>query len=101
MPAHLNNALTAADYAEAATVEYPKPGRTGFTASVSEAGVYYQLAYIARGENTRTWEFSEHLTPPAFMSFTDTLREGLPDGSRFGGIRFRSSGTTPARVSVA
>lgn len=112
MPAQgLNFALTTDTYTDANTVVFPTP-RDAFSVQVSNAAIFYTLAYILpidprdHARNARmqslAWDFMEHHTVQALLVFTDAVREGLPDGSWFAGIKVRSAATdVPARVTIA
>lgn len=100
MPPNLNNVPTQATYVAALTVTFPR-GRAGFTVTVNTAAVFYQLAYFMPGDREPSWVLAENNLAAVFASFRDVEAEGLPAGSQFGGIRFRSLGTTPGIVSVA
>lgn len=100
---NLNLASTQNTYAEALTVQFPF-ARSTFSAQVSNAGVYYQLAIQPPSGSYRdvSWEAAEHNTTPALLTFRSPEDEGFPAGSRFAGVRFRSAAlNTPAVITVA
>lgn len=99
--AYLNNAATVDDFTDSLTVEFAY-GRPSFSAQVANAAVMYALAYIMDGQRGVTWMPDEHYTVQSLLTFADPQGEGLPPGSRFGGIKVRSAATgKPARVTVA
>lgn len=99
----LNNTPTQDVYTTAVQTIFTKP-RPSFSLNVTNAAVVYQLMYIGADQvNTRdiTTESLEHFIPPSFNRFSNPEGEGLPEGSRFAGIRIRSAViATPARVTV-
>lgn len=88
----LNNAqVTVEAYTDARTVTFPPRG--GFAVQVHNNAVYYQLAYVMPGARGEDWEGQEHHTVQSLLTFSDPGGEGLPDGAKFTGIRFRRAGT--------
>lgn len=98
---NLNNVATQDAYVDALTVEFPFP-RPAFSANVTNAAVFYQLAIIAPGGRDSAWHPLEHVQTPAYLNFRDPESEGFPPNTKFAGIRFRSAAAgVPAQVSVA
>lgn len=88
-------------YEDATTVAFSY-ARPSFSVQVYNAGVYYQLGALSPGRRDIDWEVGEHFSGPALLSFRDPAAEGLPPGSQFAAIRFRSSAAgVPAAVTVA
>lgn len=101
--ANLNLALTQNAYVDALTVQFPF-ARSTFSAQVSNAGVYYQLAIQPPGGSYRdvSWEPLEHNSNPALLTFDSPENEGFPKGSLFAGVRWRSGAAgVPAVITVA
>lgn len=99
--AQLNNTETQNSYVDALTVEFPFM-RPGFSLDISNATVYYQLAYMMPGDRQPVWQALETVKLPTLNSFNNPVMDGLPAGSLYGGIRLRSAIiNTPARVTVA
>lgn len=101
--AGLNNVATGNNYSDALTVLFAYARPRGFTVQVSNAAVFYRLAYLMPGMRAPDWEAGEHfIQTTGIVSFRDPVAEGLPQGSSFAGIALRSGATdTPARVTVA
>lgn len=98
--ASLNNVATQAAYVDALTVQFPY-ARGSFAIQVSNAAVFYQLAYTGPSGRDVVWMPDEHYTVQALLTFNSPTSEGLPEGVSFGGVRLRSAlSTKPARVSV-
>lgn len=75
--------------------------RTGFSLTVFNAGIFYQLAYRGISARDVRWQFSEHYLAPSFNSFSNPAHEGLPPDVMFMGIRARSAVSgTPATVTI-
>lgn len=101
--AQLNNITSQNAYVDALTVEFPQGGRPGFAMNINNAAVYYVLAYCYPGDRAPTWQpdGTEKYITPSFATFRDVTHEGLPAGTTFGGIKFRSGAlNTPASVTV-
>lgn len=102
MPAQLNNVNTANAYTAALTVTFAR-GRPGFATNVNNAAAFYVLAYMFPGDREPTWmpDGAETYMTPAFSTFRDVTHEGLPAGSLFAGIKFRSGALNiPASITV-
>jgi len=102
MPYPLNNVATQDAYNDSVTTAlFPLP-RASFSVIVSNAAVFYQLAGLGPADREAAWEPTEHQALPSLLSFRDPVAEGLPPGTKFAGIRFRSAASgVPARVTVA
>src|SRR6266536_2653031 len=99
---YLNNVATQDNYVEALTVIFSRP-RPAFSLNVYNKAIAYTLAitYADMRPGTWVWDSTEHHLAPSLSQFEDAVKEGLPAGALFAGVRIRTFlAGAPATVSV-